>query len=224
MATHGLRYCAMTPELVIFDCDGVLVDTEPVTDAILSENLARHGLPIAADEVHRLFAGGTMAGVEVEARKRGADLPTDWLDQIYAAMFAGLRKGVPVIPGVMDLIAACDQAGIKRAIASNGPTAKMEISLPPSGLWDLFEGRIYSGHDHGPKPEPDMLQRIMADAGVEPDRAVMIDDMPAGFRAAAAAGMRCFAYVAEGDPTRVNGTGALPMTSMAQIRQALNLP
>lgn len=214
----------MTPELVIFDCDGVLVDTEPVTDVVLSENLNRHGLPIAADEVHRLFAGGTMAGVGIEARRRGADLPHDWLDQIYAAMFAALRRGVPVMPGVMDLIDACDRAGAKRAIASNGPMAKMEISLPPSGLWDLFEGRIYSGHDHGPKPSPDMLLKIMADAGVSADQTVVIDDMPAGFRAADAAGIRCLAYVAEGDPTRVDGTGAIPMTSMEQIKQALHLP
>lgn len=214
----------MIPELVIFDCDGVLVDTEPVTDAILADNLTRHGLPIFADEVHRLFAGGTMAGVGIEARRRGANLPDDWLDQIYAAVFAGLRQGVPVMPGVMDLIDACDQAGVKRAIASNGPMAKMEISLPPSGLWDLFEGRIYSGHDHGPKPRPDMLLKIMADAGVSANKTVMIDDMPAGFRAAHAAGIRCLAYVADGDPTRVDGTGAIPMTSMEQIKQALHLP
>jgi len=107
----------MTPELMIFDCDGVLVDSEPVTDAILSANLTRHGYPVTPHEVHSLFAGGTMAGIEVEARKRGADLPVSWLEDIYQAVFEGLRKGVPVIPGVIELIDACDRAGIKRAIA-----------------------------------------------------------------------------------------------------------
>ena len=213
----------MTPKLVIFDCDGVLVDTEPMTDRILSENLTRYGLPITPQEVHLLFAGGTMEAVGVEATRRGAKLPDNWLDDIYAEVFAGLRKGTPVVAGVLDLIHALDRAGIKRAIASNGPVPKMEISLTPSGLFDLFDGRIYSGHNHGPKPKPDMLLQIAKDMGVTPQDAVMIDDMPAGFLAAKAAGMPCFGYVAEGDPARIGDTGATPVTHMAHIQQALGL-
>ena len=68
-----------------------------------------------------------------------------------------------------------------------------------------------------------MLLRIMADAGVTPDETVMIDDMPAGFMAARAAGIRCFGYVADGDPDRVNGTGAVPVTRLAEVAQALDL-
>lgn len=213
----------MTVELVIFDCDGVLVDSEPTSDQILAANLARHGLPISPHEIHTLFAGGTIQGVGEEATRRGANLPPDWVDTTYVEIFAELRKGVPVIPGVIDLIHALDRAGIKRAIASNGPIAKMEISLSPSGLLTLFQDRIYSGHDHRPKPAPDMLQRIMADTGIAPEHTVMIDDMPAGFNAARAAGVRCFGYVADGDPARIGDTGAEPVTSMAQIAQALQL-
>lgn len=213
----------MTPKLVIFDCDGVLVDTEPMTDQIISGNLARFGLTISPADVHRMFAGGTIAGVGKEATRLGATLSATWETDIYADIFAALRKGVPVIAGVLDLIHALDRKGIKRAIASNGPVAKMEISLAPSGLFDLFAGRIYSGHDHGPKPKPDMLQKIMADHGVTPDETVMIDDMPAGFLAAQAAGVRCFGYVADGDPARIGDTGATPVTHMDQIAQALGV-
>ncbi|WP_342077973.1 HAD family phosphatase [Yoonia sp. SS1-5] len=213
----------MTPELVIFDCDGVLVDTEPVTDAVLSADLTRHGYAVSPQEIHTRFAGGTIAGIAREAREKGADLPDDWIDRIYETVFAALRKGTPVIPGVMELIHACDRAGIKRAIASNGPMAKMEITLAPNGLWNLFEGRIYSGHDHPPKPEPGMLLQIMADAGVAQDNAVMIDDMPAGFNAAKAAGIRCFGYVAEGGPARIGDTGAIPVTSMDEIARAIGI-
>lgn len=213
----------MTPKLVIFDCDGVLVDTEPMTDAILSANLTQHGLPISAHDIHVLFAGGTIEGVGIEATRRGATLQESWVDDIYAEIFAGLRKGVPVIHGVLDLIKAIDAAGITRAIASNGPLPKMDISLAPSGLLDLFAGRIYSGHDHGPKPKPDMLQKIMSDVGVSPADTIMIDDMPAGFLAAKAAGVRCFGYVADGDPARIGDTGAEPVTSMAQIAKAIGL-
>ncbi len=214
----------MTPRLVIFDCDGVLVDTESTTDVVISDNLTRHGLRIAPGEVHSLFAGGTMRSVMEEARRRGTILPDEWLDEIYASVFAALRHGVPIIEGVFDLINALDRAGVARAIASNGPLAKMEISLTPSGLWNLFEGRIYSGHDHGPKPQPDMLLQIIADADVRADETVMIDDMPAGFLAARAAGIRCLGYVAVGDPGRTMGTGAKPITDLAEVINILNLP
>lgn len=213
----------MTPKLVIFDCDGVLVDSEPATDQVLARNLNSYGLEIAPHEIHSLFAGGTMEAVGDTARARGAALPADWLDQIYSEVFDELRKGVPVIEGVLDLIRALDDAGIKRAIASNGPIPKMEISLTPSGLWDMFQGQIYSGHIHRPKPNPDMLLKIAADAGIDPTDAVMIDDMPAGFLAAKAGRMRCFGYVADGDPLRIGDTGAIPVTSMQQITQALGL-
>lgn len=213
----------MKPELVIFDCDGVLVDSEPVTDALLADSLTKHGLSIGPSEVHQLFAGGTIAGVAKEAARSGAELPKDWIDTIYADIFEALRQGVPVIDGVIDLIHACDAAGIKRAIASNGPIEKMQISLHPSGLLDLFKGRIYSGHDHGPKPKPDMLLKIIDDTGADPAATVMIDDMPAGFNAAKAAGVTCFGYVADGDPARVGTTGAQPVTQMDQIRRALGI-
>ncbi len=213
----------MATKLVIFDCDGVLVDTEPLTDVVLSKKLTEYGLPLAPSEIPGLFRGGTIQAVGEEAMRRGATLPDNWLDDLYAAVFDALRHDVPVIDGVFDLIDVLDGAGIGRAIASNGPVAKMKISLTPSGLWDRFAGRIYTGHDHGPKPKPDMLLRIMAEAGVTPDETVMIDDMPAGFNAAKAAGIRCFGYVADGDPDRVNGTGAVPVTTFDQIALALDL-
>ncbi len=213
----------MTPKLVIFDCDGVLVDTETLATTIIAQNLNRHGFAITPDETHRLFAGGTIASAGAEAVRQGATLPDAWVDEMYAEIFATLRQGVDVIEGVTALIDQLDRQGILMAIASNGPVAKMEITLRPSGLWDRFAGRIYSGHDHGAKPAPDMLHKIMADAGIGTADTVMIDDMPTGCRAAQAAGIRCFGYVADGDPARIDGTGAIPVTSMSALSAALNL-
>lgn len=214
----------MTPELVIFDCDGVLVDSEPATDVVISDFLNHHGLPVTPAEVHRLFVGGTMQSVGEEAMRRGATLPDGWLDQLYGAVFDRLRAGVPVIAGVTELLHRLEQAGIRVAIASNGPVEKMKITLRPAGLWDRFAPHIYSGHDHGPKPAPDMILRIMADAGVTSGKTVMIDDSAPGCRSAQAAGIACFGYVADGDPARLDGTGATPVTSMQAIAQALDLP
>lgn len=213
----------MHPKLLIFDCDGVLVDTEAVTNAVISQFLQRHGLSIPPDEIITLFSGGTMASVGVEAAKRGARLPTGWLDEIYSVVFDTLRKGVEVIDGVTDLIDTLIAHDTTIAVASNGPMQKMEITLRPSELWDRFAGRIYSGHNYVPKPAPDMLFQIMRDAGIDPNETVMIDDMPSGCRAAQAAGIGCFGYVADGDPTRLEGTGAWPVTSMGAILQALDL-
>ncbi|MEJ8561710.1 HAD family phosphatase [Yoonia sp. GPGPB17] len=213
----------MTPKLVIFDCDGVLVDTEAVTNKIIADFLGRYGLTIAEDEIITLFPGGTMASVGIEAAKRGAVLPDGWLNAIYDEVFGALRHGVALIAGVDALIDNLLANGIAIAIASNGPMQKMEITLRPSGLWSRFEGRIYSGHEHGPKPKPDMLFKIMADMGVAATQTVMIDDMPSGCRAAQAAGIRCFGYVADGDPDRLDGTGAIQVQSMAEIARLLSL-
>lgn len=214
----------MTPELVIFDCDGVLVDTEAVTNRVIADFLARYGLTIPEHEIITLFSGGTMASVGVEATRRGAQLPNGWLDQIYGVVFDALRQGVDVVPGVKALIDRLTQQGIAIAIASNGPMQKMEITLRPSGLWQRFAGRIYSGHQYGPKPKPDMLLQIMSDAEVTADQTVMIDDMPSGCRAAQAAGVRCFGYIADGDPARLDGTGAIKVTAMDDIADLLELP
>ncbi len=213
----------MTPELVIFDCDGVLVDTEPTTDRVLSESLTAHGLPIAPHDVHTLFAGGTIFLVAEEARLRGARLPDDWVDDMYTQIFAALAEGIAVIPGVVTLIDALERAGIPMAIASNGPLAKMKVSLTPSGLLDRFAGRIYSGHDYAPKPAPDLLQHAMSVAGAMPGNTWMIDDMPAGWTAGQAAGCKCFAYVDDGSADRAAGFAVTSVTDMAQIAARLNL-
>lgn len=212
-----------TPGLVIFDCDGVLVDTERTTNEVLANSVTRYGLPITPDEAIKLFAGGTIKSAGEEAERRGANLPDDWVEQTYAEIFAALREGVEVIPGVFPLLDLLDARGIAIAVASNGPVAKMEITLRPSGLWDRFDGRIYSGHDHGPKPAPDMILKILSDAGVEAREAVMIDDMASGCLAARAAGVRCLGYVADGDPSRLDGTDAQRIIDLGEVCDLIGL-
>jgi HAD superfamily hydrolase (TIGR01509 family) len=207
----------MTPKLVIFDCDGVLIDSEPVTDRVLTANLARHGLTIPMAEAHTLFAGGTMKGAGEEAVRRGATLPDNWLDEIYAEQSAALAQGVPVFEGVHALLDQLDARGVATAVASNGPMFKMEITLTPSGLWDRLAGRIYSGHDYVPKPDPAMLLHACKVANVAISEAVMIDDTPAGCSSALNAKMRCFGFVPQGDTSAVQGVGAEPVRSMSQI-------
>lgn len=214
----------MTPELVIFDCDGVLVDTEPRTNRVIAASLTKYGLPLDDAQVNDMFVGGTMAGVDATARDMGAKLPDNWLDLIYDEMFAAIGAGVPVFTDVeafLDILAA---KGIATAIVSNGPMAKMKVSLTPSGLLDRFHPAIYSAHDYTPKPDPHMIHHAMQIAGATASQTVFIDDSTSGASAGIAAGVRTFGFAPEGDNGKLAATGAEIMPSMRAIAKAIGLP
>jgi len=213
------------PKLVIFDCDGVLVDSEPAATSVIIANFARHGLIMSEDEADVLFTGGTMKAVEAEARGRGADLPEDWLSEIYDEIHARLRQGVPLIDGVVEVLAALDRAGVPYCVGSNGSETKMAITLAPSGLHERLKGRLYSAHTLGvAKPDPGLFLRAAADFGVAPGDCAVIDDSPSGCMAGVRAGMRTIGYAERTDPARLIAVGADPIArSMAGVAALLGL-
>lgn len=213
----------MTLKLVVFDCDGVLVETESITTQILVDNLGKYGLIVKPDEVHDLFVGGTMMSAGAEATRRGATLPEHWLAEVSAAVNAELAKGVVVFDGLFDLLNTLDANGIKTAIASNGPMDKMATSLGPSGLFDRFEGRIYSGREMKPKPAPDMLIAAMTQANASPSQTVMIDDTPVGIKSADAAGTRAIGFAAASNADALRATGHPVAMTMADVQRLLRL-
>lgn len=213
----------MTPKLVIFDCDGVIVDTEPVTDIIIADSLTAHGLPFTPQQVHAELAGQTLDKVAQEATRRGAMLPSGWVDTTHAAFYDAFAAGAEIVPGFVDLIDRLQAAGVATAIASNAPRRKMQITLGPSGLFDRFDGRIYSGEEMPPKPLPDMLLAAMQAAGATAAETVFVDDMPAGWTAAQAAGCRCYAHVAKGGADRAAGYEVIPVTGIEAITADLGL-
>lgn len=188
----------MPPDMVIFDCDGVLVDSESITDRVMQANFERHGLRLEASEIAQLFTGGTMQGAMDGALALGADLPNDWLDQIYPEIFDALANEVVVIPGAIDVLNALDDAGIPYAIGSNGPHAKMDVTLTRTGLKARLLGRIYSREDvPNAKPAPDVYLKAANDAGIDPSRCVVIEDSASGAKAGVAAGMFTIGFHAE---------------------------
>jgi beta-phosphoglucomutase-like phosphatase (HAD superfamily) len=212
------------PELVIFDCDGVLVDSETVSNVVLAENLTRHGLPMTPDRCMDLFVGGTMAAVGDTARKMGADLPADWIDEIYAEIYAALRAGVDVIAGIPDLLDRLDVAGIPYAVGSNGSAEKMEITLGQTGLKPRFGNAIFSAHTLGvAKPDPGLYLAAAAHHGIAPARAVVVEDSATGATAAVRAGMRCLGYAPHDDGERLRAAGAEIFDSMFAVPGLIGL-
>lgn len=214
----------MPPDMVLFDCDGVLVDSETLTADVLCRNLAQHGLTLSPKELADLFLGGTIMGVAEQSRKMGAALPATWIDDIYEEIFSALDAGVEAIPGVWAVLDRLDAAGIGYAIGSNGPHRKMEITLGRTGLIERFRGRVYSREDVAtPKPAPDVYLKAASDAGVAPGRCVVIEDSPNGARAGKAAGMVCFGFCAETPAARLAPVCDALFASMEALPALLGL-
>jgi HAD superfamily hydrolase (TIGR01509 family) len=213
------------PKAVIFDCDGVVVDSEEMTFDLLVDEFAQHGLILTRDVIARDYIGGTMADVAVRARAGGANLPEDWVGRFYDRLYTHLAKGTPLIPGILDVLDRLDAHGIPYAIGSNGSDAKMQITLGQHpGLIARFRGHLYSGQTLGrPKPAPDLYLHAARALGADPDTCVVIEDSPTGARAARAAGIRCLGYAAHTPASRLVAEGAEPFSAMADLPALLNL-
>jgi HAD superfamily hydrolase (TIGR01509 family) len=209
----------MSPDLVIFDCDGVLVDSETITDAMLVADFAAHGLHLTAPEVSALFVGGTMRAVGEKARELGANLPPDWVEGFYTRMYARLAEGTPLIDGILEVFEKLDAVGIPYRVCSNGSDEKMAITLGQHPqLWRRLEGKLFSAHAHGTaKPDPGLLLLAAKDAGAAPERAVMVDDSPVGCIAAGRAGMRALGFAGHTDGARLRAVGAEVFHHMAEL-------
>ena len=128
-------------DLVIFDCDGVLVDSEPIANRILAEQLRSAGLHMPEEEVMRRFVGRTREGcLTLATGLLGRDLPRDFAPKWDAALFEALRNEVKAIDGVVELILSLS---IPFCVASNGTRDRLRLTLETAGLLPLFEGRIY---------------------------------------------------------------------------------
>ncbi len=180
---------------VLFDCDGVLVDSEEITNRLMRDDLAERGLDLPLEQIMSQFVGGTIDSCAEEARQRGADLPDDWVPLIYRKMFAALATDVEAVAGVSRLVDTLLANGIACAVGSNGPFAKMEITLKKTSLWNRFYPHIYSAKDlPRPKPAPDVYLHAASQLSISPDQCVVIEDSVSGARAAHAAGMRCIGF------------------------------
>lgn len=212
----------MTPKAVIFDCDGVVVDSEPMLFEMLSRDLTRFGLPLPIGDLPQIFLGMTLQGLREKANGMGASLPADWCDDFYARLYAELRLGTPLVPGILAVLDALDAAGIPFAMGSNGSAEKMQITLGQHGLTQRFKG-LFSGQSIGkPKPAPDVYLLAAEAMQTAPADCVVIEDSATGARAAARAGMRCYGYAAHGGDA-LAAEGAILFSDMKDLPGLLGL-
>ena len=214
----------MIPHGVIFDCDGVLVDSEVIAFDLLGNDLSIYAPDITRAQMERDLLGLTLAGVADKARRLGANLPDDWVENFYDRLYSRLEQGAPLVPGVLTVLDALDAANIPYAVGSNGSLRKMQITLGQhQGLTQRFHGRIFSGQDMPrPKPFPDVFLHAARAMNVSPAHCIVVEDSPTGARAARAASMHCMGYAPHGSDA-LSAEGAQLFTKMTDLPLLLNL-
>lgn len=187
-----------SPALVILDCDGVLVDTEPLAIAVRERVLAEAGWVLSPDEIVERFLGRSHAYVVAEVASRvGAQAAREAEDSFRLGCEAAFGRSLTPVPGIVAALdALASMPGWQTCVASSGGQDKMRLTLGITGLWPRFAGRIFSAEEvtEG-KPAPDLFLHAARSMGFAPERCVVVEDSPAGVEAALAAGMPAVGYV-----------------------------
>ena len=182
-------------DAVLFDCDGVLVDSEPITNGVLRDMLEELGWTLTLGECMRIFVGKAVKDERalIEART-GRPFTEEWLAHFRERRNAGLTHGVQPISGVVETVAKIYALyGGRLACASGADRFKVELQLQKCGLMPYFEGRIFSGHEMPrSKPSPDVYLAAAAALGVDPKRCAVVEDAVTGVVAGVAAGATVF--------------------------------
>jgi HAD superfamily hydrolase (TIGR01509 family) len=214
------------PGLVIFDCDGVLVDTERTANETLCAWLSEAGYPVSYADCRRRFSGRSMLSVQAEIEAEGRPLGFALPDRWYASLdtiFGDRVQAVPHVEGVIETLRA---AGLPWCVASSAKVEKMQLTLGTTGLLRHFRDVLFSATmvERG-KPFPDLFLLAARKMGHAPERCVVIEDSVPGTQAGVAAGMRVFSY--HGDPHSdregLIAAGGFPFDDMRELPGLLGL-
>ncbi len=206
----------MPYDLVIFDNDGVLVDSERAANRILSELLTACGLPLGPAACTAAYLGRSLAAVRADAEGRlGRALPPDFEARYHDRLFEVFRTALAPVPGVR---AALDRIRLPTCVASSGSHARIRLTLEVTGLLGRFAGRIFSAEDVARgKPAPDLFLHAAAALGADPGRCAVIEDSPLGVEAANAAGMTAFGFARLTAPARLHHARGGVFRRMAEL-------
>ena len=202
--------------LVIFDNDGVLVDSERLSSATLAEVLTDLGIPYTPEESHRDFTGGTLGRVRQVVEGRGLALPA-LFEATYARRLADVfSRELRPSTGVPELLERLRERGVDCCVASNGTRERVEASLRATGLLERFAGRAFSADDVArPKPAPDLFLHAAATLGAYPDACLVVEDTPPGIEAGRRAGMYVWAPASTYEEAELAGADRVSPTMAA---------
>jgi beta-phosphoglucomutase-like phosphatase (HAD superfamily) len=215
--------------LVIFDCDGVLIDSEPIADRVVAKELAAVGWPITPAEAHSRFLGMRTPDMPpiIEAML-GRPLPEGWAANVAERMIVAMAQEAVLIPGAIEALDAADAVGLDWRIASNSGPRQLAAKFAATGLTQRVAGRVLSASDivagggRG-KPAPDIYLAAAGQAGCAPVNCLVIEDSAIGVRGAVAAGMQCLGFASDGDGSHLIAEGAVPFHSMFDLPDLLRI-
>jgi HAD superfamily hydrolase (TIGR01509 family) len=214
----------MRYDVVIFDNDGVLVDSEPISNRLLAGYLTELGHPTSYEDSLRDYMGSAMHRIhELVLERTGQRLPADFDTIFHSRVFAAFRRELEPVAGVAATLSRLRADGIPYCVASSGSHERIRVALRKTGLYDFFgEDRIFSSEDVGcGKPAPDLFLHAAERMGTAPGRCAVVEDSPLGVRAAVAAGMDAYGYTAMTPADRLAGARAY-FSDMAELRILLS--
>ncbi|GGW24891.1 hydrolase [Streptomyces alanosinicus] len=189
----------MRYELVIFDNDGVLVDSEPISNRLLAAYLTELGHLTSYEDSIRDYMGSAMHRIhDLVLERTGQRLPDDFDDVFHARVFAAFERELQPVAGVSGVLEKLAADGVPYCVASSGSHERIRIGHRTTGIDRWFaEDRIFSSEDVGRgKPAPDLFLHAAERMGVEPERCLVVEDSPLGVQAAVAAGMAVYGFTA----------------------------
>ncbi|WP_030945646.1 HAD family hydrolase [Streptomyces sp. NRRL S-646] len=202
----------MRYDLVIFDNDGVLVDSEPISNRLLAAYLTELGHQTSYEDSVRDYMGSAMHRIhELVLERTGQRLPADFDDVFHARVFAAFERELKPVAGATDVLEQLAADGVPYCVASSGSHERIRVGHRTTGLDRWFdESRVFSSQDVGRgKPAPDLFLYAAERMGVAPERCVVVEDSPLGVQAAVAAGMDVYGFTAMTPAERLAGATQL---------------
>ena len=209
----------MATELVIFDCDGVLVDSERLAVRVESRLITELGWALTEADVLERFVGRSDAHMKGEIEAALGRAVPEWDEQYRDRLYAAFHEELTAVAGVAGAIDAITDLDLATCVASSGTHDKMALTLGLTGLHDRFDGRIFSTTEvANGKPAPDLFLHAAERMGADPERCVVVEDSRSGVEAARAAGMHAFGYAGGlTPPDWLEGPATTVFTDMADL-------
>jgi len=204
----------MRPDLIIFDCDGVLIDSEGVASRVVAADLTEHGWPMAEADAMKIFLGMSISDMQPMIESHlGRALPPGWRDNLAAKLLTALAAHAQPIPGAQTMLERVNALGIPWRVASNSSDEEMAVKFARSGLTHLTAGRTHAAasviaQGGRPKPAPDLFLAAAAAAGAKPAACLVLEDSAVGVTGAVAAGMTCYGFAPHGNGAALRAAGA----------------